>query len=332
MYFAVAAIAMQGVSQQVDKITLQVYQETFVARKGSVAFRTPLKAIAALPVTNVAFRRNETFAVWDERGLSLRHDKKLFTTKLPGLPVSPKLFSRDEILSNLRDFKSGHRTREADALSGAKRLGKDVYFLVRWDDSVGRPWLEALMRVDLTSNSPRPELVGKFEGISLGSKSIDDRLMILGTKLAILGRSGKNWNLDTYDPETGQFESDKLGDTLVAFALDSPGTGVFVEQTPYGTSRSGTVDLAEGSRRGVTESPGFTRFLDSKHPLLFIERRPTGSVLANGDTGALLSLDEDSGVARLGPYTVVWSPKVNPVKADLYDPERWEPVATWMKR
>ncbi len=324
--------AVLSLSQQVDKVTLQFYQETFVVRKGTSAFRLPMKPANVPPVAVVAFRRNQTFAVWDDRGLSLRHEKSMYSTRLSGLPVSPKLFKHDEILKTLALVKSGRRSRDADAISGAKRLGKNVYFLARWDDAAGKPWLEALVRVDLTVNRPRPELVGRFEGLSLADKSIDDRLMILGSKLAILGRTGKNWNLDTYDPEADQFESEKLGDTLIAFALDGQRTGVFVEKTPYGTSRSGMLDLIEGTRWGLTESPGFTRFIDAKHPLLFIERRPSGSVLANGDTGALLPISDDTGIGRVGPYTVIWSPKENPTRADLYDTERWDSIADWTRK
>lgn len=331
MLCAVAA-AVLGLSQQVDKFSLQFYQETFIARKGSTALRLPLRPAKDPPVTFVAFRRDRAFAVWDERGLSMRRGRDLYTTRLPGLPVSPKLFARDDILKNLGGFKSGARSKDADALSGARRIGPNAYFLLRWDDRNGTPWLEALVRVDLSASHPRPQLVGRFDGISLANKPIDDRLMILAGKLAILGRAGKNWNLDTYDPQTGQFDSQKLGDTLVAFALDSPNTGVFVEKTPYGTTRSGELDLAEGSRFGLTESPGYTRFLDAKHPLLFVERRPTGNVLANGETGALLSLGDDFGIGRMGPYTIVWSPKESPTRADMYDPERWEAVARWVKR
>jgi hypothetical protein len=235
-------------------------------------------------------------------------------------------------LQTLALVKRGRRSKDANALSGARRVGPNGYFLLRWDDPSGKSWMEALIRIDLTSDHPRPTLVGRFDGLSLADKPIDDRLMILNGKLAILGRVGKNWNLDTYDPTADQFESQKLGDSLVAFALDSARTGVFVERTPYGTARSGMVDLVEGSRWGLTESPGFTRFIDSKHPLLFVERRPTGTILANGDTGALLPLDDDCGIGRMGPYTVVWSPREAPTRAALYDPERWESVASWVKK
>jgi hypothetical protein len=92
------------------------------------------------------------------------------------------------------------------------------------------------------------------------------------------------------------------------------------------------LDLSVGSRRGVTESPGQTRFVDAKHPLLFVERRPTGSVLANGETGALTPLDDDSGVGRIGPYVLVWSPRTAPLHAQLFDPERWESLGSWTKK
>jgi hypothetical protein len=329
MLTAIAMLVVGKFAHDVDKTTLLFYQDTFVVRKGRSVVRMPLRPETPAPVASVEYRSDANYAVWDDRGLTIRYGKHSISTRLPLIAVSPRAFSRPEIRETLSLIKDGKRTKDADAISGSRRIGRNAYFLVRWDDSDGRPWAEALVRVDLDAPKPQPQLIGR---LSLGAKSIDDRMMIVGGKLAILGRNGKDWSVDTYDPKTEQFASDRLGDTLVSFAPDGPRSGIFVEQTPYGTSRSGLVDLIDGTRTCLAECPGFTRFIDSHRPSVLVQRRPTEVDAVNAETGAMIPIAPESGIRRLNSYVVVWSPAERPTRAILYSPDRWEAIASWQSK
>ena len=162
--------------QAVDAPTLEYYQDHFVVRRGVEAWRVPAHPPATRPVLAVAFRRNQNYAVWDERGLTIRRGEQVRHTFLPDVPTSPRLFEREEILNTVELIRAGKRKRDADSLSGAMRIGNDAFFLVRWEED-GKPWTEALVSVDLSASSLQPKVLGRFEGVSVAYRPIDDRLV-----------------------------------------------------------------------------------------------------------------------------------------------------------
>lgn len=331
MSAALILLTLSVYSQKVDKPTLTFYQDTFVVRKGKTTVREPLNPVVLPPVPAVVYRRNKVFAVWDDRGLSVHTPKKLTSSKLFDFALSTKVLSKDELLANATKMKSGERTKEASALSGSRRIGRSVYFLVRWEDRNAKPWLEALFEVDLDAEAPEARFVGRFKSISIARKPIDDRLMLVDGQLAIIGTGPEGWSLDRYDPVKKSFDHLHLGEKLNAFAMAAPTKGVFVETTSYGSTVSGFVDLIEHTRTPIAESRGPVRFLDAKSPTILVERRPEGLSLLNAATGALTPLEEDMGVKRVGAYLVLYSPKLQPTHASLLDPASWDVVSQWKR-
>ena len=115
-------------------------------------------------VDHVAYRRDNRWAVWDDRGLTVRDGAKVMSKKLGGISVSPRAFAHDEIVNNLSLFKSKKRTKDSDSLSGSTRLGTKCYFVPRWTARDGNTWLEALVMVDLAEANPKPKFLGNFKG------------------------------------------------------------------------------------------------------------------------------------------------------------------------
>ncbi|RYG49178.1 hypothetical protein EON79_02200 [bacterium] len=275
------------------------------------------------PKMSVAYRRDARYAVWDERGLTIRDGKKIRSTFLDEIAVSPKAQTREQILDTVALVKKGARTKRAAALSGSRRIGNAAFFVPRWVDSKGQTWLETLVRVDLDKPNPKPQLLLAYKGRSTATRPLDDRLLLFKGKLAMVTSSVGKWGLTTYDPGTSKDEFQELGADLRQYL---PG-GLFVEKTNYGTFVAGRVDLESGKRSILAESRDELRLLDETSPLMAIETSSTGITVRNLDSGALANVPLGSQVGRLGNMVAIWSPKTKPTRAAVYNPERWTAVA-----
>lgn len=288
----------------------------------------PLVSPTAIQADKVVFRKNSSFAVWDDRGLSVRHKNRTKSYKLMEMALTPKLFSRDEILRTRSLIAKGIRQKAASALSGSKRIGSEAFFLVRWVESTGKPWLEALVKVDLDSDAPKPKLVGKFDGLSLASKPIDDKLFLLAGALCVITRSESGWSLAKYDPMLKSFSSNAQGVGLVSYSPLGRELGIFVEKKQSGAKLIGRVDLATGARRDLYETRATILILDDKRPSIAILN---GAILHNLESGVQTPFPADAAVRRTAAGILVWWPKDAPVKALMLDPTRWTQLGKWTK-
>lgn len=274
----------------------------------------------------VAYRRNDTWAVWDKRGLTVRIGKTVRSTKLPELAVHPKLQSRPAIRTTLELVKEGKRQKEVSGLSGSRRIGNDVYFLARWDDDNG-PWLEALVKVSLDAAKPAYQLVGKFPGLSQSHDAIGDSMGVEGSSLTVIERKEDEWGLSFYTPAVKAFGFKKLGDGLASMAAGVGGQVIFVEKTSYGAKVGGTVDLSGGSRVENFEGRGDVSPVDGLSPVIYRISSEGSSVLHNAQSGAEVSIPFGAHVVRTANGILVWAGK--PDSATLYESSRWRPLAKW---
>ncbi|MBI3721699.1 MAG: hypothetical protein HY248_04025, partial [Fimbriimonas ginsengisoli] len=279
---ALLGFALAGTAQT-PPVSISYSQGSFIIRSGREMEVVPAKLETHQAPKAVAFRRNKTYAVWDSRGLTIRVGSVAKSFRLPELAVSPRLSSREQILETLKLVEAGKRTKEASALSGGKRLGNWAYFLARWDDTSGKPWLEALARVSLIESKPAWRLVGKFEGVSLGRGSIDDRLYTRAGSLVVVERLGEAWGEASYSPTLGAFGFRPMGKGLEAFMPQAEGRGLFVERTGYGSQIGGEADGGSGSRHELIETHAKIEFVDTRRPIFAILG---GRELRNAETGA----------------------------------------------
>ncbi len=309
-------------------MALSYLDENFIVRSAAGSEAVPLKLAKPSPRWFTSFRRNDRYAVWDERGLSVRSGQWLHSTRLSEAAVSRKIFDRDEILETVALVKAGKRSREASSLSGAVRIGREVFMLVRWDDADKQPWLEALFRIDLEAAKPKPLLVGRFAGLSKAEGNLDDQMFIRDGKLAIVAAQKAVWGLATYEAKAG-FEFRPMGDVLLEYSRTSPRLGMFTEKTGYGTTVIGRVDWTTGVRRNVAESRGRLRFVDEGEPAVVVESYLNRTRLINIETGAFRWLPASVALRRGKSGLVVWTPFDKPQRAWLYNPERWDQMAYW---
>jgi hypothetical protein len=315
--------------QPVDKPTLELYQQRFVLRTSTELLRVPILENPELPPA-VMYRRGDAYAVWDERGLTIRNDDWSYITRMPEIATSPKLFTRAEILENNRLAKDGTRTLEATSLSGSMRIGPNAYFLLRWDSNNGTPWNEALVSVDLTLPKPKARLVGKFNGISSSREQLGDKLFILSGKLSVVTSNNQDWGVSSYDPEQESFSFRKLGTLLESFKQTSNLSGYFVERRQGSGTLAGSVEFSSGARREIWSTAGTATFVDTQSPEILMS---TGqkTQLYWPESGSTVEVPDKSVVKRLGKYVVVWSPSEKPTQATAFIPEGWKVIATWKR-
>lgn len=301
-----------------DQYTLGYSSDTFFVRKGTVK-ESVSQELPTPKAKTVSFRRDKRWAVWDERGLSTRDDDWTFSDRLEAVSVSPRILKKAEILATLAKIKAGKRTREATALSGSRIIGGTVYLLPRWEDADGKPWLEALVAVDLSQPHPKPKLLGSFAGISLSHEEKGDRLGIQDGQLTVAVNTGSAWGMATYDPKTAHFGFKACGVKLLAFEPDGP----MIESTSYGTTLAGRWD---GTRTiPWLETRGPAEFIPGPGPIMV----RTGDRLRNAVTGAELKLAPDAAVRRSRYGLVIFWPETSPRSARLVEPNRLEELARW---
>jgi len=289
------------------------------------------------PESKASYRKDDAFAVWDSRGISVRHGSFAYSSKLPEVALTPKLFTKEEIIANRDAIAKGDLAKEASALSGSRRIGDEVFFLVRWDDKAGKPWLEALVKVNLGLAKPKPELVGRFEGMTPGGVAVDDQLMVApagpqGTPVlsALVRKTDATWGLATYDRLEKVFAFKSFGSGLLkAFPISSR-LVLAMEATDYGKVRVARVDLTTGSRRELAELPGSPAFIDAEAPPLVKVPTNLGFALRNLETGVQLNLPDKPVVRRTQAGILVWQDG-KPEGAALYSPERFLRLATATK-
>jgi hypothetical protein len=317
--------------EPVDKPTIRYFQETFVVRVGDRRAEVPLQLPKEKPVLSVSFRKNKNYAVWDDRGLTIRIGKIAKSTRLDAISTSPKAFEHEELLQNVELIKKKERSAGATALSGARRVGNLVFFIARWEDKKGKPWLEALVSLDLTEDSYHPKFLARLPGLTLAEKPIDDRLFILNERMSAVVRKGEQWGLATFEPEAAAFEFKEAGHRLETYQPLSSRFGAFVEKTEYGARIGGRIDLQTFGRKNLVEAKGAVRFTDKGDPLIALISKGDEVRLLNTETGAELDLLTSVSMRRTPLGLVVWSPYKDPRRAWLYSLDRWTPLAEWAR-
>jgi hypothetical protein len=274
------------------------------------------------PVPHKAFRKDEKWAVWDNRGLTIRNGKKVFSTKLGEIAVSPRAFSRETIVKNLDAFNKGTKKKEADSLSGYLKVDSKCYFVPRWSTNEGKTWLEALVMVDLQDENPKPVFLGKFKGFSTAFRPLDDKLLTFKGKIAMVTQEGDTWGLGTFEPETKAYDFSPLGSNLVSYYRG----GYFLEETSYGTSIVGQIDLNSGLRKNLFETRSKMIALKDGANVAVVKEKGN-TVVRNLKTGGQIIHGANAFVAPIDDYVLVWT-KDKRTTAWLYEPNRWTQVVS----
>lgn len=330
-WFAISAPALQAELPVKIAVRGNDFRLTTLTKSDQIPIRTSTLESdkpKQWPAGRVMFRKDDAYAVWDSRGLTTRKGDWVHTSQLTEIPVSPKIFTRDEIVQTNLLVQGGARKRQASGLSGAFRVGSKVYFLFRWETE-GERWLEALSVVDLADERPKSRLAGRFAGLSLDVNPGENRLFLHEGKLAVWMKTDEYWGLETFEPDSETFDSKRLGGMLESAGMASDKLGWFVERTSHPSRVLGRFHTSLLHRRDLVETRGSVRLMDARSPWIAVVHDDPGVYLQNLETGSRLRLPADPGFRWSSFGVVVWSPRIKPKSATLYDPARWTRLGAW---
>jgi hypothetical protein len=328
----VAVQASDGKFPQVS-----IYAENIIVRTMLAKYQVPI-APDEKPILSLAFRRDNRWAVWDDRGLTVRVGNDVTSYDLAEIAVSPRIFTRDEILKTVAE----RRNTRATALAGARRLGTKTYFVPRWLDAKGVAWLEALVEIDLTLPKPKPKLLARIPGLSFAAKPIERQLEANADELWVLIQQ----TTPADGAKTGALRS-LGGIARWSYSLKSGSPGVSELVPNAGGVRlwsTSTDRWIAGKRAGryfaarLHSDGHVTTFAESREPLRWLLQNETPVAIVEGTTpvriispttGAKSEAIPLSEVRAVGPYVVGFAPAQKPTRAVLVDPRTGARVASW---
>ena len=321
--------ALVNQTKPVDKSIPQAYQlryfqGEFILRKDRDAWRARVPAAPMAPVTSIAYRKDDRWAVWDERGLTIRVGEKLTSTKLDGIARSPRIFPHDELVESLEKMRKGERSPFAGGIGGSRRVGNFVYFVPRWYDQKGAIWLETLVRVDMTKPTPKPELVARIPGTTLSRALLDKWLMADADGLTLPVTTPQGWSiLKIKDAEIFPYPQDA---TIVDLSGDR-----YIQRLSNNLYQFGKVDWKAAKLEMQFESRAKLQFVEID-PDLLLATGDTNPSIYYRPTGALWPLPPRSLIDAIGPFLLAYRTKEPGVvtEATVFSRATGEKLAAWI--
>lgn len=276
-----------------------------------------------------ALKTGSTWVVWDKRGLVIRNGKKVRTTHFEAIARSPKVLTGQQLRDNATLFANKERTDRAVAISGEEFVGDTLYLVPRWEDKAGKPWLEALVAIDLNAKEPVPRLVGKIPGLSRATGSLSDELFRVQKQLVMVAENKPSWGLAQWNLDDGFPLYTELGADLTRYSIKPEENLIAaIERTTYDAERAVLVALKDAKRTDVTESRGTMRFVSLRDQLVQIDQS-NQTLLRNGFTGQELKFGPRTAFMQTSKGLLAWSPPDQPAQAVLYRVETMTPLAAW---
>lgn len=257
---------------------------------------------------------------FDEEGIGIRaNNRKNFST-LPAVATSDKLFSPEEADEIKRTVASGNKSLDLNAISGWEKIGNTVYLLCRWEDKAQKPWLEALVAVDMGQTPPQSSLIGKFQGMSTAKGRVNDKLVNYQGKLMVPTVTETGLAISAYNPGNGEFTSQPVSQEKQANIdlklLENSRYGVSIQKTRAGTLLVGTFAIGESGHTLSNEIRG--TILGLYEPSILTYLRRGRKVLLNLLTGAEIEIPRNSGIEATSQGLFLWTPERSPKQAALY--------------
>lgn len=307
--------------------TITLAPDALVIRVGEKEHREPIKVVEEAEDLRTSYRKDETNVSWGSEGLKIVKGSYTKASRLPDIALTPKLFSREQIIQTRELIAQGKRDKDASSMSGSVRIGDWVYFLLRWTDTDGVTWLEALVSVKLTDPRPLPKLLGRFDGMSLSQRATDDRLFPFGESVGVFSvRPDGKWGLATFHRKTDKFAFKPYGEGLADYIPIAGKMFLIAEDAKYGKTVIARIDLNTGSRRNLMEANGDVSLVDRQRPFLAEIKTNLGPALQNMETGCLMAIPARAAVRRT-PFGILTWPPGKPDQAALYSFERFMRLA-----
>lgn len=265
---------------------------------------------------------------FDENGVGIRQGANKSYSRLPAVATTPKLFSQAERDEINRSVGEGKKSLDVAALSGYELVNDRLFLWLRWETSEGIPWLEALVRYDLSAKTPVAELVGRMNGLSTAKGRADDRLGMANGQLAAITQKPTGAGLATFDP--GQNKADwKAFSTRVLDAKVIPNSpyAFTVSKNRAGAWQIGLLHTTTLAYRRSLEFRG--QIVGVESPSLIRVSTAGSHRVVNLATGAELPLPRAAAVRSTPVGTLVFSPAEKPAVAQLLQTENFSVLGGW---
>ncbi len=327
LFLAILSSSGQGQQVPAPKLTLQNQQ--WVVVLGSKKFSAPITRLQPKPTQPVTanYRKDDTYVVWDSRGLNLRRGTKLVSTRLESLATDGRWFDRMQIAKNQLLLEYGGYDSSKTELVAHRRFSNQVFLLIRWKTPQGSTWFEGLVRIDLTLKVLAAEPIARFSNVLLPRNT--SSLPIVGNSITIMDTLKDEWSVAQIQLKDGKVKRKSIGSNLEDLLLGESGNACFIEETKDGAHLIGWVDLNALTKSSIYETHGEIRSLDSVAPWVGVLRDDSGMFALSLETGAKLKIGLDKKLARIGQFVVVWSGGNKPTIAELYESTRWRKLAEW---
>lgn len=312
-------------------LSLDFAEGQFLVRQGEQVTKIPINRRPPQKDSLFMLKTRGNYIVWDKRGLVIRTKSGVKVTHFEAIARSPKVLSNEQLKANARQYAAKTLSDRATGLSGSEFVGETLYLVPRWEDKSGKPWLEALVAIDLNSKSLTPQLVGKIPGLSLASGLVSDELHRINGRLLLVAKTGATWGLSSWSL-AGQFpQYVELGSNLLRYSTrPEDDTLAFVERASYGPEVAGMVTLSNFQRQDLVESSGDLRFVSLQDAICKIEDEGT-TYLRNGFTGREISFRVPTAFQSTDYGILAWSPPGNPERASLLRNQDFGFLAAWQR-
>jgi hypothetical protein len=303
----------------------------FTIKDGAETFTVPLSAAQPPPKLSgdrLNIRIGDTLITFDQRGLGIQYRAKGGFTHLPYIATSPNLFDTDEINRIKGLIALNVRFANVSALSGFELVGERLHLLMRWEEKSGAPWLEALVDVDTSGDTPKVNVLARFDGFSFATNKAADELYSRGTQLIVPIKSTRGVGLGIYD--TGDKSSRSLDLGPLVDACTPLGNRFYtVSQTTHGMTAIGLLDPKAERWRPLYETRG--KVVPTSLTGALRIREQSTDLLYAATSGARLDIGTDSAVAQTPYGVLVWSPADKPTQAELREADTWLVLAEWKR-
>lgn len=268
--------------------------------------------------------------VFDRRGLGVPMNGMLQFTKLPFVFRSDRVFPESQWEAVQQGIEAGEYKQDPAGLSGFAVHEGIPIFIVRFETGEDNPWFDVVVRLNIDTNPPRSEVLGKLRGTVFGSSLVRDRVVHTGDELKLLSRTTEGWGIETFNLRTRRSDFNRLGSHIEDGHIDPTARyGWTQTRTSYGTRVIGFIDVARGRHEEVSEIRGNLVHFEAPYYLKYASGNE--ATIIDLSTGAKVPTSRESRLASVENGLLVYSPPNNPRHAILYRNGDFWIMARWSR-
>lgn len=304
----------------------------FVVTEGKSKTRIAISTIPkrnATPTNRIQFRRDQNFAVWDERGFSIRAGDKLLQTRFAGLLTNSTVQTKNQLAENQALRLGKNLALEAGMCVASRRIGDNAYFVIRFMAEHPADNRDFLVSVNLAAQKPAWTALARLENPYFDPEAQYTTLAIVDDALVWTESGMGTWSICSWKFGAKSVKRTRRPGQLVQTRRVSTTLYAFIESSGNDLRTIGRFDMKSQGSRSLAEVRGSVSLLDTVDPWICLSSDNGRFTIHNLQTGSRMSRESPDGIARVGKNLLLWTGGKTPTSALLLDPSRWVERATW---